>query len=245
MDLFFLYTSKKNKSSILIFYLIITLGLFCTRSKYYGEFVFSIICIQFISSKVRVSIKYIMGGIVACVLIIFATWTKFNNYFVEGLDNEEIARPVLYHTSINIMNDFFPLGSGYGSFAEDASRKYYSPVYDMYGISGVYGLSRDYDAFVADTFFPVIIGQFGLIGIVLFISFWLFIIKRVNRFYVTKKYKLDYNICLIIIVTIIIESIAGPMFVSFTGIPYLFLLALIVSEMRYNYLKYNENALSQ
>jgi len=143
------------------------------------------------------------------------------------------------------MNDFFPLGSGYGSFAEDASRKYYSPVYDMYGISGVYGLSRDYDAFVADTFFPVIIGQFGLIGIVLFISFWLFIIKRVNRFYVTKKYKLDYNICLIIIVTIIIESIAGPMFVSFTGIPYLFLLALIVSEMRYNYLKYNENALSQ
>lgn len=240
--LLYLYASDRSKKDIVVFIIIITLGLLCGRSKYYGEFLFSLICLWKIHSPVKLSFKYFFLSVISISIILLAVWTKFNSYFVAGLDSDEMARPILYNTSIQIANDYFPFGSGFGSFAEDASRVWYSPLYDRYGISKVWGLSRDYNEFVADTFFPVIIGQFGLIGTLLFGAFWRFIVQKLNKFFTDKEHKYDYNIALIIIVIILIESVAGPMFVTTYAITPIMLLAIIMSDLQRNY---NENAIPQ
>jgi hypothetical protein len=143
-----------------------------------------------------------------------------------------MARPILYNTSVKIAQDYFPLGSGFGSFAVDASKVWYSPIYDKYEISNVWGLSRDYDEFVADTFFPVIIGQFGVVGIVLFFLFWRFIVVKLNHLFTSLSVKYEYNIALIIVVLILIESVAGPMFVTTYAITPIMLLAVIISDLK-------------
>lgn len=88
------------------------------------------------------------------------------------------ARPALYITGFKIATDMFPLGSGFGTFASTLSGEYYSNIYKMYGISNVYGLKPQKYNYMADVFWPYIYGQFGFIGLGLYIAILVQIFKR-------------------------------------------------------------------
>ena len=79
-----------------------------------------------------------------------------------------MPRIVLHVVGFKILMDFFPLGSGLGTFASHLSGKYYSNVYDMYGISNVIGMNREKYNFISDVFWPYIYGQFGIFGLLLY-----------------------------------------------------------------------------
>ena len=79
-----------------------------------------------------------------------------------------VPRIVLHVVGFKILMDFFPLGSGLGTFASHLSGKYYSNVYDMYGISNVIGMNREKFNFISDVFWPYIYGQFGIFGLLLY-----------------------------------------------------------------------------
>lgn len=84
------------------------------------------------------------------------------------------ARSALYHTSVLIARDHFPLGAGLASFGSHASKLYYSEVYSHYGISEVYGLSPRDANFITDTFWPMVLGEGGVVSLVAYASlFWL------------------------------------------------------------------------
>lgn len=92
------------------------------------------------------------------------------------------ARVVLYYTSLKIANDFFPLGSGLGTFGGWIASLYYSPIYRQYGINTIYGL-REGEHFLTDTFWPYIIGEFGIAGFLCFSSvLFLFFSKTTKVF---------------------------------------------------------------
>ena len=93
----------------------------------------------------------------------------YAQYFSDDLQ-EENARPVLYVTSLLISYDDFPLGVGFGRFASPTSQQYESPVYADYGIDSVYGLSYTWNSrFMADTFWPMILGETGFIGLLIYV----------------------------------------------------------------------------
>lgn len=73
-------------------------------------------------------------------------------------------------TSMQILYDYFPFGSGLGSFGTFASAEYYSPVYSAYGIDHLWGLSKDMPAFICDAFYPEL-AQFGVAGVILYFAF--------------------------------------------------------------------------
>ena len=75
------------------------------------------------------------------------------------------ARARLYETSTRIATDDFPVGAGFGRFASYPSRTHYSPVYDEYGLSSVYGLSPLYPEFVNDVSWPAVLGETGYLGL--------------------------------------------------------------------------------
>jgi hypothetical protein len=70
--------------------------------------------------------------------------------------------------SFEIATDFFPYGSGFGTYGNAQALKYYSPLYREYGMSSVYGLMEDCDkcnvAFGSDTFWPALIAQTNYTG---------------------------------------------------------------------------------
>ena len=84
--------------------------------------------------------------------------------------SESTARAQLYLTGTKIGADDFPLGTGFGRFASYQSRLNYSPVYDQYGLSSVYGLSRRDPQFIDDTAWPSVLGETGYAGLAIYLT---------------------------------------------------------------------------
>jgi hypothetical protein len=164
------------------------------------------------------------------VVVVIAAWSKLNLYVVEGFSSDWIARPVLYKNAVNVLNDYFPFGSGFGTYGNEASRDFYSPLYYKYDLYKVWGLSPSYDKFVADTFFPVL-SQFGYIGIMLFVVFWYRLWKLVDYKSLAEKI-VEYKIGLIIIAFFLIESIADTTIVSYRGLLPMMILGYVLSPKR-------------
>ena len=112
-------------------------------------------------------------------IIYFFTRDKIALYINFGLT---AARPALYIVSSKIMLDCFPIGSGFATFASHLSTAYHSPLYEIYGIAGVSGLTQlDNYAYVSDTYWPYIIAQFGVIGTNIYIYSLMCILKNTVR----------------------------------------------------------------
>lgn len=79
-----------------------------------------------------------------------------------------VPRTVLHVVGIKILIDFFPLGSGLGTFASHLSGRHYSNIYEMYGISNVVGMTRTEYHYISDVFWPYIYGQFGIFGLLIY-----------------------------------------------------------------------------
>lgn len=111
------------------------------------------------------------------VLALFIGYSSIETYF---FDPDE-ARGVMFRTSISVANDLFPFGSGFGSFGSNVSKVDYSPLYFWYGIASVWGISPQFPAFIADSFWPALIAQFGWIGTGVFIVLIGLIAADINK----------------------------------------------------------------
>jgi hypothetical protein len=80
-------------------------------------------------------------------------------------------RLALYVGSLAIGRDQFPLGVGLGRYGSQMSRQDYSSVYREYGLDQVTGLQPADSSAVTDTFWPMVLGETGLVGMVAFAVF--------------------------------------------------------------------------
>lgn len=122
--------------------------------------------------------KFKIHHIVVFAILLFTVFSvyqilmpeHYNRYF-NSKDEGNIARVVLTVTSLQIANDNMPFGVGWGMYASPTTIQIESPVYHNYGIDEVYGLSYVHDGgvFMADVFWPMIIGETGYLGLVVYI----------------------------------------------------------------------------
>lgn len=109
----------------------------------------------------NINLKQIMA------LIICGVYLARDRIISQMIDSDG-ARGLLYRTGVKIANYYFPLGSGFGTYGTDVSRKIYSPLYYTYGLSKKYGLSPDSPSFITDAHWAAILGETGWIGIALY-----------------------------------------------------------------------------
>lgn len=81
-------------------------------------------------------------------------------------------RNALYLGSLAIARDHVPLGAGVGRFGSHMSREEYSPVYAAYGLDAVQGLQPETPIAVTDTFWPMILGETGAVGLLAAVAFF-------------------------------------------------------------------------
>lgn len=202
-----------RKKSKLYFILNILLIISTLRMKAIG-FVFACISIYLfiVIYKRKLSmIKLVIVGIVAILI----SFNQIKLYFVELNDS---ARSVLMNTSIKIANDYFPFGTGFATFGSHFSTVKYSPIYIKYKISNTYGLSKKYNSFVSDTFWPMIIGQFGYLGLILYLICLILIFIKIQKSYDVNR-KEVYIAKLICFVYLIVSSTSESAFVNSIAIP--------------------------
>lgn len=134
---------------------------------------------------------FIGGGVVAVLLISLPLLggfyqTTFRDYFGTAAavreifdadpDPEEIRplhpRVALYAGSLAVARDEFPLGAGLGRYGSHTSRDVYSPVYARYGLNRVYGLREQRPIAITDTFWPMVLGETGVAGLLAALAFF-------------------------------------------------------------------------
>lgn len=230
--LLYYFYSKENSINFMVAVGIVALGLFSEKAKFFGEFVAFVGVLFFMKSKFRLSsVKTILMVIVVAVISISLTWTKFNIYYVEGMQasQKEIqARPASYRTAATIVfKDYVPFGSGLGTFANASVIVYYSPLYYKYNLDKVWGLGTG-AGFIADAFYPNL-AQYGIVGLFLFFWFWRRRYLDLNKLNGLK----NYRVALMCIAALLLESVADSSYLSGKGMGYFLLLATsLTSEQR-------------
>ena len=107
LSLIVLFCGSDTLRDKLVFIVMLSAGLFSTRSKFYGFFLISVILIL-IAPKLKdfkINIKTILFGIIVIGLLILVGWNKLDLYFAVGGTEEDIqsglvARMMLYKTRI-------------------------------------------------------------------------------------------------------------------------------------------------
>ena len=140
------------------------------------------------------------------------------------------ARPALYLVGLELANKYFPIGSGLGTFASSLSGEYYSPIYEEFKLTTVYGLTPEKYNYMADTFWPYIYGQFGYLGLIMFVITLCFIAwSLIGRYFKEEQYKA----VVLIIMYILIASTAEAVFTDSTGAFMFIILAAYLGNDRF------------
>ena len=227
----FLFFSKLSKVDLLFAIFVITFGFLSKRAKFVTEYVFILGVIFLVRNKIKLDLKYIILLLILGTIAIYLSWAKFELYFINGIE-EEAVRSIMYSLVPEILRDYFPFGSGLGSFNTEGAARFYSPLYSIYNVDYIWGMRQiDYktDAdFLKDTFYPAL-SELGIFGYVGYIWFWY------KRWIGSKNLSLNsYKLFLIVFIIVSIQNIADNCFTSESGVFYLMLLGMLVNKSKVN-----------
>ena len=229
--------SQKTKRNLIIAALIAVVGLMGMKFKYYGQFGAWMFLLFYMKKRFSFkSMKIVWQiGILAFVVILLG-WERFNTYYVEGMTNEDLARPMINKVTWEILWDYLPFGCGFGGFGVAAAAVYYSPLWHVYGLDRVWGLTdyHGYVAFHCDSFFGWF-AEIGFFGVFFFVLFWKRRWKEINMIADDRYYK----VAIMVFFCIFIEWFGDQSFFSGKGMGYLMLLGLCLNA------NYNENIVDE
>ena len=224
---YYLFTeeTKRNKYIALA---IVMVGLLAPKFKFTGEVVCFIALFFFIKKQLDFkSPKTIAIVSILMTIVIVVVWQKFDVYYVSGWSNGALARPMTYKTSLQILWDYFPFGPGMGTFASWGAAEYYSPLLYKYHLNTIWGMSPNFNVFIADAFYPTL-SQYGIVGIILFSIYWK---RRLKAFTEIEDMKY-YRVALMAFFCLAIEQTADTSWLSGKGMGYCMLIGLCLNANR-------------
>lgn len=222
--------TKNTKNNRYIALALVLTGMLAPKFKFLGEVVCFIYLLFFLQKRFNFkSYKTVAYISILMSVVLYVTWERFDKYYVTGLNTEvsgRMARPETYKTAIQILWDYFPLGSGMGSFACNGAWRYYSPLYHEYNLDTVWGLDRG-GGFICDAYYPTL-AQFGVVGLFFFIVFWRRRLIAMNKIRDMRYYRVAFMtfFCLAI------EQTSDSSWLSGKGMGYCMLLALCLNANR-------------
>lgn len=202
-----------NKGKIDKYYFLIYIMIFTTlRTKSLCALFCAIILLFYVKRKNnKIEIKNL---ILICILICLLGFNTFKYYFF----SDGFARSEMMFASFKIADDYFPLGTGFGTFGSWPSGLSYSKVYYLYGLNHVWGMTPDNFSAIADSFWPTILGQFGYLGTTVYILILIKIFSIIQKEY-SDKNKYIYISKLIAFMYLLISSTSESAFLNPLAVP--------------------------
>jgi hypothetical protein len=179
----FIITGQKKYIYLALF---LSFGVFFTilkKSILSNLFTWIAFMIFQVSTKAR--LKLFIYGLVFVILTIsfvgddIAKDIRVNVKYYNRVGATKHVRLGMYVASLRIASDYFPFGSGMGTFGSLASIvNGYSKLYDEYGVSKLGFNSQKHVASghhtLLDTYWPHILAELGFFGTLIFLFIWLF-----------------------------------------------------------------------
>ena len=165
--------SKKNSTKLFIKYMTIaTIAMLQTESAL-------VLCWLFSSIALMVLIKENKKFKVRYMLLLTAGVVAFSITDIMLYSDYEAVRMKFLRYAVVTAKTYFPFGSGFATYGTDMAAKYYSQLYVKYGWENTWALGRE-STYLNDTFFAGIIGQFGWIGMALYVILLINLFRNFN-----------------------------------------------------------------
>ena len=216
LDCLLIFLAQRSKGYIFIAFLVIILIL--------GEkWITKILNIFLGSDKEKVNpLRVIVAVIVLGLMFYVVGKPRLERFLALGLASVRVA---LHVVGIRILGDYFPLGSGFGTFGSYLSGEYYSNIYALYGIDRVWGMSKDFYSFISDVFWPYIYGQFGLFGLLIYLKLIIGIFFRQFRSGIADSSRIAM---VTVWIYALIASTSEAYFTNTTGVQMALILGLFI-----------------
>lgn len=230
-----LFPKYYNKNKLFLLF-ILSMGVLSLRVKYFGFFIFSVLFLYNTQILKKISRKLFLVLIFVFILILGLIFKEqISMYFNSDSLRDGWSRAVLLNYSFIIGNDFFPLGTGFGTYSSYFSGKYYSWVYELYHIDNVYGISKQYWEYISDQFWPMILGQFGYFGLIFYLgiiyNLFVLFLKQIKD----KNNKSNYRYMpLLGLIALLIDSSSDAIFTQNRAVAIFILFALFTNLQKNN-----------
>lgn len=252
--LLMLLTVFYHKKNIPFIAMAVIMMAFTLRSKaiasaamYVAMFVF------FIVLKLHLKLWHVM---VAGAGVFAIGWEKIHFYFIEKGD--KMPRAIFLRTSLQVLRDHAPIGSGFGTFGSAEAASHYSAVYLKYNFNDYYHV-RDVEnventlrligekewlfqryqmdperylyeeIYMSDHFWPIIFGQGGYLGTAVFLFILAVLLKKCLT--VVKHDLFAYVGVLYAFVFLLISSMAEPAFHNLVAIPLAVVMGMVFAHV--------------
>lgn len=176
------------------------------EKAYAGVLILVVLYYLIIHKRVQAKIRYILYMAVPIMLL---AWNKIYYYYILG--NGRFAKSIMTSTSLQIAKDYFPLGTGFGTFGSTYAKNFYSPVYYLYGISENPELGVESQLYLTDQFWPTLLGETGVLGTIFYIGLILVLFWQIQRIYYYNRRKYFLLLYMYIFMLITTFSEAGFM----------------------------------
>lgn len=216
-----MYTSNSKHKFL---YIILNLFIIAStlRAKALAIVAIFIILYYWLVKKNRnLSIKLII------IILIASTVLSIQQILYYFIEVPNTARSVLVSTSFQIATDHFPLGSGFATFGTHLSGENYSPIYKIYQIENTYGLSENNPKFVSDNFWPAILGEFGYIGLIIYVIILVILYKKIHKKY--KQNREVYITALLPFLYLLVASTAESAFLHTMSVSMFFIISIALN----------------
>ncbi len=233
------YTFSERRIYIFISVLFMIMLILTLRRKSIIAMFIVIIAITMLNSsgvKSKIRNLFLASSIIVSTFFLF--YEQIQYVFIDAIERYSVSentttqniqpRIVLANASVEIASDKFPFGSGLGTFGSWMSKVNYSDIYHEYGVSDYWGLSPQNDQYLNDTYWPMIIGEFGFLGAFFLLSFYLMIFKFfMNNIKYASNLKLKCYLMLgfSVYLELFIESFSSP---SLSRSPQVFIVMAIL-----------------
>ena len=224
------YETDQKKKNIVLCFITIILAFLSLRTKVILSFTFcySFYFIVIKKNNVKTFLNKLLYVLIL-VVFIFAVFSKqiintYKLYYTKTTEYGMSAREALRENSFKIMKDYFPIGVGFGKYGTWYASVNYSEYYYKYKMSNIYGLRNKNSKYSMDTFWPTIIGETGMIGLVLYVAMIILCYRKLM-----KERKINNNninsLAVLVFIQTIVESFG---FASFNSSPQNVLSAIII-----------------
>lgn len=198
-------------------------AIFSFRSKIIiSIFIISIVGEFFIrktSLKEKVLRVCILAFPLVGFILIFGDYVVNQFIYYTTSETTVTARYALSQGARILANQFNPLGVGFGQYGDNFAKVHYSSWYYNLGLNFIDGLNPFNPMYATDTWWPMILGETGYLGFILFILMLVIICFYIIKSVINSK-KQESNLYFINLITLfvtfqmIIESFASQVFVT-------------------------------
>lgn len=204
--------------------LMIVMLILSGKEKSYGAIlVFTVLYYLVVHKKVQTKLRYILYMAVPIILL---AWDKIHYYYVEG--NGHYAKSIMTGTAFKIAKDYFPIGTGFGTFGSTYAAKYYSPVYHLYGIADNPQMGEHARMYLTDVFWPILLGENGVLGTLFYCGLIFMLFLRIQKVFYYNKMKYFFLVYMLVFMMMTTFSEAG--FMQPVVMIYAFVMGILLEE---------------